>query len=107
MMPRLLTALITACLLVLTVDTERVPGHSVEVVWIAAYVLIVVSFLWWVVTAQHVALNVFYGSLTVTSGVRAVMLAVVDHRFAGAALNVLLIVFLRDWVRVRRIGVLR
>ena len=106
MVSRLMAVLITACLLVLTFDTGRVPGHSVEALWIASYALITVSFLWWAVTAREVALNLFYGSLAVTTGVRAVFLAVVDHRLAGAALNVLLMLFLRDWVRVRRLGVL-
>jgi len=101
-MRRFRAALIAACLVVLAVDTSRLPGHTIRALWAVVYTVTAAAFIVWLVTLRHGALTVFYGLLTVASGVRAFMLAVVDHRWAGAALNIMLIVFLRSYVRARR-----
>ena len=96
---------IVACLLTLTIDTSRLPGEAVQLLWSVVYFAATATFVAWGVTHRPGALTAFYGIMTVATSVRAVLLAV-DVRFAGAALNVLLVIFLRDFVRARRLDLL-
>ena len=93
---------IVVCLLTLTVDTGRLPGESVQLLWSAVYFAATATFVAWSVTHRQGALSTFYGIMTVATSVRALLIAL-EGRFAGAAINVILIVFLRDFVRARRL----
>lgn len=93
---------IVVCLLTLTVDTGRLPVESVQFLWSAVYFAATASFVTWSATHRQGALSTFYGILTVATSVRALLLTL-EGRFAGAALNVVLVIFLRDFVRARRL----
>ena len=95
-------------LVVVAIDTGRLPGHEnqLAVAWSLVYFVIAASFVTYYLMLDMRALTFFYASLSVASGVRAVLLGAVDARWAGAALNVMIIIFLRDFVRARRIELL-
>lgn len=97
-------AVIVGCLLVMAHDASRSPDIT-EPVWQAAYFLVFCLFVGWLVTRRAGLLTWFYGALTVVSFVRFGVL-VVDARYAGAAINILLVMFLSDFVRAHRNDVL-
>ena len=93
-------AVILGCLLVMALDASRSPDIA-EPVWQAAYFSVFVLFVAWLVTRRLGVLTWFYGALTVVSVVRFGVL-VGDERYAGAAINILLVMFLSDFVRMHR-----
>jgi len=93
-------AVIFGCLLVMAHDASRSPDIA-EPVWQAAYFAVFGLFVAWLLTRRGGILTWFYGALTVVSIVRFAIL-VGDDRYAGAAINILLVMFLTDFVRAHR-----